>query len=166
MTEKDLIYLAGILDFTGAISMSESKSARVIPLIRLSSTSRQKINLIADLGLPVISRDGVHIFQLSHGPAKQLIAEVRPYLRRSGPVAERILRWTPGTPGRKKTDKIPCPKQCGNLMTPGSKTCAECFIKANAKIEPRPRKPTAVVSLTGQGETTQTPTGRIHRMRG
>ncbi len=204
MTEQEIIFLAGILDYTGSFKLFQSPTGRSsYPIIRISSENRSKIELIAKmLGINVIK--GRYSTAVTTGrKAQAVIAAIAPFLVLHKEEADAVIAWEP-LPGRATgIFRIACSQQCGNMMVRGCLTCMKCYRakqaaqsqktrddqalakakKAAAKTGPKPNpltpSPAAPknflvsppvrrheLTLTGRGEIVNTPTGRIHRMRG
>lgn len=193
-----LRYLAAVLDYNDSIRMKMQRGV-LVPMISVHHSDYRHASIFRlTFGGNLIERKSGFVFQRSHGQAVEVVRKVRPHLILNYKIADQVLEWKPlRPPVHVKVVKVPCPIQCGNMMTPGSKSCLPCFDASNkkvkfkpvAEVKPEPKIIEPVIppketkpevknflieppirqherTLTGRGEIINTPTGRIHRLRG
>lgn len=138
MTEQDLIYIAGVLDYNNAIRMRTARGMTV-PIIQVTHADRKHIMLLAKhFGRRINYRSsGQFVFQRSHGQAVEVVRTIRPYIRLNCEAADLVLAWKPQVRVRPPTPKVPCP-DCGNEMSRGAKSCVVCYKKSSRFVQYKP----------------------------
>lgn len=99
MNERDAIYLAGILDGEGCVSLGVRKRIYVTPTLQVTNTDRRLTDwLLCTLGGSVYDhretrpgRKQCYLWSIAGAKARNIIREVRPYLRLKDKQADIIL---------------------------------------------------------------------------
>ncbi len=112
MTETEkLIYLAGALDYSGAVYMHKKPNGTDRPKVMMVSKDRDALQALADaFGGNVThgkSLRGAYRWQRTHVGAKEMLLALRPFLVRRAAIADKIIAWEPGHPGAVKQERKP-----------------------------------------------------------
>jgi len=170
MTESDAKYIAAVLDYAGAISIAlQQNCTHAYPMIRLQSTHRDKIALVASLiGVAVKTHRGRHSIAIGSGKAQDIIRQLRPHLRLTKAEADKCMLWVTKKPAVKKRQYDQC--ACGAQMTAGSTRCGKCY---SASLRRNVGTSVPVVDAAGKPEIRRAASGDVttvgnvqtHRMR-